>query len=140
MPSPIGFLSTVLACVVLANCLTPAEWRRQSIYQVMTDRFARSDGSTTASCDLDEYCGGTWIGLINQLDYIQQMGFTAVRTYFFSSLNSLLSVLMYFSASRSGSVPSSRTRSNQAKMATPTMATGRKISIPSTPNSAPRKI
>ncbi|EMF09859.1 glycoside hydrolase family 13 protein [Sphaerulina musiva SO2202] len=78
MPSPIGFLSTVLACAVLANCLTPAEWRRQSIYQVMTDRFARSDGSTTASCDLDEYCGGTWIGLINQLDYIQQMGFTAV--------------------------------------------------------------
>lgn len=90
MPSPIGFLSTVLACVVLANCLTPAEWRRQSIYQVMTDRFARSDGSTTASCDLDEYCGGTWIGLINQLDYIQQMGFTAVRTSFFFTKRSLL--------------------------------------------------
>lgn len=61
--------------------LTPAQWRAQSIYQVMTDRFARTDGSTTAACDLNEYCGGTWQGLISRLDYIQQMGFTAVLTF-----------------------------------------------------------
>lgn len=45
----------------------------------MTDRFARTDGSTTAACNLNDYCGGTWQGLINHLDYIQGMGFTAVR-------------------------------------------------------------
>jgi alpha-amylase len=63
----------------LVQCLTPAQWRSQSIYQVLTDRFARTDGSTTASCDVNKYCGGTWQGIIKKLDYIQQMGFTAVR-------------------------------------------------------------
>ncbi|POS80839.1 glycosylhydrolase family 13-2 [Diaporthe helianthi] len=60
--------------------LTPAGWRAQSIYQVMIDRFARTDLSTTASCDSARgvYCGGTWNGLISKLDYIQGMGFTAI--------------------------------------------------------------
>ncbi|KAF1349150.1 alpha-amylase [Delphinella strobiligena] len=62
----------------LAQCLNAAGWRSQSIYQVLTDRFARTDGSTTAACDLSEYCGGTWQGIISQLDYIQDMGFTAI--------------------------------------------------------------
>lgn len=67
-----------LAC--LATALTPAEWRNQSIYFIMTDRFARTDGSTTAPCNVTagQYCGGTWQGIINHLDYIQDMGFTAV--------------------------------------------------------------
>ena len=29
----------------------PAEWRSQSIYFVLTDRFAVTDGSTDAPCD-----------------------------------------------------------------------------------------
>ncbi|KAL4736807.1 glycoside hydrolase superfamily [Aspergillus similis] len=55
-------------------------WRSQSIYFLLTDRFARTDGSTTAPCDLAQrrYCGGSWQGIINQLDYIQDMGFTAI--------------------------------------------------------------
>lgn len=63
-----------------AISLTPAGWRAQSIYQVMTDRFARTDLSTTATCDASQgvYCGGTWKGLISKLDYIQGMGFTAI--------------------------------------------------------------
>lgn len=54
--------------------------RKQSIYQVVTDRFARSDLSTSAPCDTSQqvYCGGSWHGLISKLDYIQGMGFTAV--------------------------------------------------------------
>jgi alpha-amylase len=71
-------LSSLSAILAIAQALSPSEWRAQSIYQVMTDRFARTDGSTTASCDLGNYCGGTWEGLINHLDYIQDMGFTAV--------------------------------------------------------------
>ncbi|PKS05102.1 hypothetical protein jhhlp_008469 [Lomentospora prolificans] len=58
--------------------LNATEWARQSIYQVLTDRFARTDGSTSAACNTAEYCGGTWRGLINNLDYIKEMGFTAV--------------------------------------------------------------
>lgn len=58
----------------------PDEWRARSIYQVVTDRFARSDGSTSSPCDpgLGEYCGGTWQGLVRKLDYIQGMGFSAI--------------------------------------------------------------
>ncbi|KXT01114.1 hypothetical protein AC578_10882 [Pseudocercospora eumusae] len=72
------FLSILLLLVTSATALTPAQWRKQSIYQVLTDRFAKSDGSTTACGDLNDYCNGTWTGLINRLDYIQQMGFTAI--------------------------------------------------------------
>ncbi|KAI0598283.1 glycoside hydrolase family 13 protein [Biscogniauxia sp. FL1348] len=61
-----------------AQALTPAEWKKQSIYQVLTDRFAKTDGSTDACSNLRNYCGGTYQGLINKLDYIQGMGFTAI--------------------------------------------------------------
>lgn len=71
------FLLAIRVCV---SALSPAQWRSQSVYQVITDRFARTDGSTSAFCDLNRYCGGTWQGLINKLDYIQNMGFSAVRT------------------------------------------------------------
>ncbi|KAL1303749.1 hypothetical protein AAFC00_007091 [Neodothiora populina] len=64
--------------VTPAQCLSSAQWRSQSIYQVVTDRFARTDGSTTADCDIAHYCGGSWRGIINKLDYIQNMGFTAI--------------------------------------------------------------
>lgn len=68
------------AVVGAVSALSPADWRSQSIYQVLTDRFARTDGSTSATCNTGDqvYCGGTWQGLINKLDYIQGMGFTAV--------------------------------------------------------------
>ncbi|KAJ3103226.1 Alpha-amylase A type-1/2 [Phlyctochytrium planicorne] len=59
----------------------PSGWKGRTIYQVMTDRFARTDGSTNA-CDqytiMNDYCGGTWKGLQSKLDYIQNMGFDAI--------------------------------------------------------------
>ncbi|GFF63758.1 acid alpha-amylase [Aspergillus lentulus] len=63
-----------------AHALTPAEWRSQSIYFLLTDRFGREDNSTTAACDVTQrlYCGGSWQGIISHLDYIQGMGFTAI--------------------------------------------------------------
>lgn len=74
-------LSSLLAlgAVQGAYALDAAGWRNQSIYQVLTDRFAMADGSTPA-CDASEglYCGGTWQGITNQLDYIQNLGATAV--------------------------------------------------------------
>jgi alpha-amylase len=63
------------------------EWRSRSVYQLITDRFARTDGDTTTECDLAKqlYCGGTWKGIQNKLDYIQGMGFTAVSSVTLSS-------------------------------------------------------
>ncbi|KAL2008595.1 hypothetical protein VTN00DRAFT_6789 [Thermoascus crustaceus] len=45
----------------------------------MTDSFARTDGSTDVPCDLYKYCGGSWAGIINKLDYIQETGFGAIQ-------------------------------------------------------------
>ncbi|PWY87724.1 alpha-amylase [Aspergillus heteromorphus CBS 117.55] len=72
-------LIVALAATVVLGA-SPAQWRTQSIYFLLTDRFARTDNSTTAACNTGErqYCGGTWQGIINQLDYIQGMGFTAI--------------------------------------------------------------
>ncbi|KAL0633036.1 hypothetical protein Q9L58_008099 [Maublancomyces gigas] len=77
-PRAVFFLAVLSA--LHAHAATPAQWRSRSIYQVLTDRFARSDGSTSAPCDTADrvYCGGTYEGIIDQLDYIQGMGFTAI--------------------------------------------------------------
>ena len=74
-------IPSVLFYALIVFAATPAEWRNRVIYQVMTDRFARTDGSTSAPCNVEDYayCGGTWQGLIEKLDYIHDMGFTAVR-------------------------------------------------------------
>ena len=57
---------------------TSEEWKSRSIYQLLTDRFAKTDGSTTPCTDLHKYCGGTWQGITNNLDYIAGMGFDAI--------------------------------------------------------------
>jgi len=54
------------------------EWRRRSVYQLMTDRFARTNDSDNSPCNVLDFCGGTYQGLIHHLDWIQDMGFTAV--------------------------------------------------------------
>ena len=75
----LAFLFVLYAYLLgLASALSKEGWRSQSIYQLLTDRFARTDGSRNACSDLGQYCGGTWQGIINNLDYIQNMGFTAI--------------------------------------------------------------
>lgn len=66
------FLALASALLGVSNAATTEEWKSRSIYQVVVDRFAKTDGSTTAACDeLYLFCNGTWTGLINHLDYIQ---------------------------------------------------------------------
>ena len=57
---------------------TTEEWKQRSVYQLLTDRFGRSDGSTGACSDLHNYCGGTFKGIQDNLDYIAGMGFDAI--------------------------------------------------------------
>jgi alpha-amylase len=80
---PFKMQSLAVVLLLLASIVTaatPAEWAGRSIYQLLTDRFARTDGSTNYTCDPSArvYCGGTWQGIISHLDYIQGMGFSAV--------------------------------------------------------------
>ncbi|KAJ7159673.1 glycoside hydrolase family 13 protein [Mycena filopes] len=73
----VAFLSLLLASPALAA--SADDWSKRSIYQLVTDRFAISN-DTAVPCDtsLRAYCGGTWAGITNHLDYIQAMGFDAV--------------------------------------------------------------
>jgi alpha-amylase len=68
--------ASALAMAVSAG--TSDEWKQRSVYQVLTDRFARSDGSTSTCTNLSNYCGGDYQGMINKLDYIQGMGYDAI--------------------------------------------------------------
>ncbi|KAM3066073.1 hypothetical protein ACMFMG_010589 [Clarireedia jacksonii] len=69
-------LSFILPAITYAA--TNDEWAARSIYQVVTDRYARSK-DLDAPCNISNYCGGTWAGIAENLDYIQNMGFTAVQ-------------------------------------------------------------
>lgn len=50
-------------------------WKSRTIYQVLTDRY---NNPSRPSCDLKNYCGGTFAGIAKQLDYIVDMGFDAI--------------------------------------------------------------
>ena len=59
---------------------TKEEWKTKSIYQVLTDRYSRTNINDNRECNLSlkDYCGGTFVGLQRDLDYIQNMGFDAI--------------------------------------------------------------
>jgi len=62
----------------IARAGTAEQWKSRTIYQLLTDRFARNDGAKTQCSNLGNYCGGGYKGIINNLDYIQGMGFDAI--------------------------------------------------------------
>ena len=53
-------------------------WKARSIYQVLTDRFWRDSGDASTCSNLSQYCGGTFKGIEQKLDYITGMGFDAI--------------------------------------------------------------
>jgi len=63
-----------------AFAATAEQWRGRSIYQLITDRYALSAGASTTQCDpaAQTWCGGTWNSTRENLDYIQNAGFTAI--------------------------------------------------------------
>ncbi|RUS25255.1 a-amylase [Jimgerdemannia flammicorona] len=70
---------TVLDQSITVSAATAAEWKGRAIYQVVTDRFYNGDGKSSAPCDnLSLYCGGTFDGITQKLDYIHGMGFDAI--------------------------------------------------------------
>ena len=69
-----GFLALLLLSTIY--CKSKEEWKPRSIYQILTDRFART--SDTGWCNYSQYCGGNYRGLISKLDYIKGMGFDAI--------------------------------------------------------------
>ncbi|KAG9025387.1 hypothetical protein FRB95_010228 [Tulasnella sp. JGI-2019a] len=86
LSSPSSLIPLLLLVLSLEATFTwaasAADWRTRSIYQVITDRFALPTGSgiDPTACDpsKQQYCGGTWASITANLDYIQNMGFTAI--------------------------------------------------------------
>ncbi|MEQ8454339.1 MAG: alpha-amylase family glycosyl hydrolase [Sandaracinaceae bacterium] len=57
------------------------DWRDQIIYQLLVDRFANGDAHNDWRVDptaLARYQGGDWQGVIDQLDYLEALGVTAL--------------------------------------------------------------
>lgn len=57
------------------------DWRDEVIYQLLTDRFANGDAATDHRIEpsaLARYQGGDWQGIIDQLDYLEDLGVTSL--------------------------------------------------------------
>ncbi|MBM7579774.1 alpha-amylase family glycosyl hydrolase [Jeotgalibacillus terrae] len=57
------------------------KWQDESIYFLMVDRFSNGDTSNDLTVDTQDplaYHGGDFQGIINELDHIEEMGFTAI--------------------------------------------------------------
>ena len=70
---------TLVIAFLLLTYISPKtkeQWKSRSIYQILTDRFART--TDTGNCNYSQYCGGNYQGIINKLDYIKGMGFDAI--------------------------------------------------------------
>ena len=67
-------LASVLGTMALlsgsARTADTADWKKRSVYQLVTDRFAKTVDDKAACSDLADYCGGTFKGIQNHLDYI----------------------------------------------------------------------
>ncbi|KAF9228592.1 alpha-amylase [Gyrodon lividus] len=64
----------------LVLAATADEWRGRAIYQIIVDRYALPEGTDPTKCDPGDrtWCGGTWNTVRENLDYIQDAGFTAL--------------------------------------------------------------
>ena len=73
------FLIITILLSFTQNALhTKDEWKSRTIYELLTDRFARTGEDYKTGCDLSNYCGGTFKGIQQHLDYISGMGFNAI--------------------------------------------------------------
>mmetsp|Transcript_4104 Transcript_4104/g.8743 ORF Transcript_4104/g.8743 Transcript_4104/m.8743 type:complete len:1294 (+) Transcript_4104:27-3908(+) len=73
----------IIAGVLGVWSLNAAQWKRRTIYQLLTDRFAlagedRETCGDQQECTFGGFCGGTFRGIEDHLDYIQGMGFDAI--------------------------------------------------------------
>ncbi|UOR13156.1 alpha-amylase family glycosyl hydrolase [Halobacillus amylolyticus] len=73
----------LLFCDLKAGAVEKEErtWQDESIYHIMVDRFMNGSNSNDHNVDPEDpeaYHGGDLQGIIEQLDYIKEMGFTTI--------------------------------------------------------------
>ena len=70
--------------ILLNGFITPVkvtDWRDEIIYQVLVDRFYDGDVNNNYNVDrsaMARYHGGDWQGLIDKMDYLSELGITAI--------------------------------------------------------------
>lgn len=64
----------------IVGAATAEQWRSRSIYQIITDRYALPSNAESTKCNTGNqtWCGGTWNAIRENLDYVQNAGFTAI--------------------------------------------------------------
>lgn len=62
---------------LVVHAASAEEWKSRNVYQVLTDRFMPTDAKKCAK-NPRSYCGGTFKGLLDNLDHMQRLGFDAV--------------------------------------------------------------
>jgi glycosidase len=71
-----------LSVPVTAAEETEPNWQDETIYSIVVDRFNNGDTNNDKDVDANDllaYNGGDFQGIIDELDYIHDMGFTAIR-------------------------------------------------------------
>jgi len=74
-------LSWLLIALCISGLALGADknaWKSRTVYQILTDRFWRSNGDTRSGCNLGQYCGGDFDGITQQLQYVKDLGFDAI--------------------------------------------------------------
>jgi len=56
-----AYIASLMSAIALAG--NTDDWKKRTVYQLLTDRFAKTDGSTDKCNDLSKYCGGTFKGI-----------------------------------------------------------------------------
>lgn len=64
--------------IFFVESATIEQWKDKVVYQILTDRFDTNPTTLTPCEDLTDYCGGTFKGIFNRLDYIKDLGVDAI--------------------------------------------------------------
>ncbi len=79
-----GCVETDPESILAGGFVTPVEvvdWRDEIIYQVLVDRFDNGDVNNDYNVDrraMARYHGGDWQGLIDRMDYLEELGITTL--------------------------------------------------------------
>lgn len=72
------YLCFGLLLICQCSAKSKEEWKSRIIYQLLTDRFATENGKKMPCNDLRSYCGGSFRGIAEKLDYISGLGANAI--------------------------------------------------------------
>lgn len=73
-----GLCLLILYSAAFVNCRNASEWNTRIVYQLLTDRFHGNASDGPPCEDLRGWCGGTFRGVQDKLDYITGLGANAI--------------------------------------------------------------